>query len=166
MILCYSKVGQTSFYQMVSYGCIHFIDFQNIFPLCTKNWRKINLIQTTWTKSWRLCPQINSIPQSHLDTLNDTFIVDFSIWELNFFIVTEKGVERLTLLSVFSDTHCGWCDCSPYTGVYTCHHLLKGLEKLLEKLSCQLLYPIKNSKSEGGIPLIYSLVTIQCTLHA
>ena len=67
-------------------------------------------------------------PQSHLlYTLNDTFIVDFSTRELNFFIVTEQGVERLTLLSVFSDTRSGWRDCRPYTGVYTCHHLSNTL---------------------------------------
>ena len=55
------KVGRTSCYRMVGYGRVHFILFQNIIFLCMKNWGKIDLFRTTWTRLWRLCAQKNSI---------------------------------------------------------------------------------------------------------
>ena len=49
------KVGRTSYYRMVSYGRVHFIFFQNIIFLCMKNWGKIDLFRTTWTRLWWHC---------------------------------------------------------------------------------------------------------------
>ena len=40
---------------------------------------------------------------SHLYTLNDEFIVDFGIWGMELFVITEQGAERLRLLELFSD---------------------------------------------------------------
>jgi hypothetical protein len=37
MILRLSRVGRTSCEQIVGHGCVHFIFFQNIIPLCVKN---------------------------------------------------------------------------------------------------------------------------------
>ena len=56
-ILRLSRVGRTSCYQMVEYGRVHFIVFQDLIPLFMKNWGKNDLFQTTWTQLYRLCPQ-------------------------------------------------------------------------------------------------------------
>ena len=54
--------------------------------------------------------------QSHyLYTLNDAFILDFSKYELPFFIITEQGMERLNLVKLFFDGR-RMIRMSPYTG--------------------------------------------------
>ena len=61
MMLRLLKVGRTSCYRMVGYGRDHFIFFRIVIFLCMKNWGKIDLFRTTWTRLWRLCAQKNSI---------------------------------------------------------------------------------------------------------
>jgi hypothetical protein len=66
--------------------------------------------------------------RSHiLYTLNDTFIVDFSTQISTLLVITEQGVESLTLSRLFFDNREEKRDCSttnrPYTGAYTSHHL-------------------------------------------
>ena len=51
----------------------------------------------------------------YLYRLNDTFILDFSKFELTFFIITEQGMERLHLIKLFFDSR-GVILKSPYTG--------------------------------------------------
>ena len=53
-----------------------------------------------------------------LYTLNDTFIVDFSNSQLVLFVITEQGVEKLTLNHTFLD-HRAMRGYAPYTGAYT-----------------------------------------------
>ena len=55
----------------------------------------------------------------HLYTLNDTFIVDFSIKDLYFLVITEQGVERIELRRSFVELRPKLK--SPYTGAYTNH---------------------------------------------
>ena len=50
--------------------------------------------------------------------LNDTFIIDFSSRTV-FFVITERGVERLPFDGVFLDEH----KSGRYRGAYTSHHL-------------------------------------------
>ena len=50
MILRLSKVDRTSCEETVCCGRVHFIAFRNIILLCMRNYGKINLFQTTWTK--------------------------------------------------------------------------------------------------------------------
>ena len=59
-----------------------------------------------------------------LHTLNDTFVVDFSRRSrMPLFVITEQGVEKLTLhRQMFSDERKIWRD-TPYTGAYSNHHL-------------------------------------------
>ena len=57
-----------------------------------------------------------------LYTLNDTFIIDFSVNMMHFYVVTEQGVEPLDFRFSFSDSREMWGG-SPYTGAYTNHHL-------------------------------------------
>ena len=60
-----------------------------------------------------------------LYTLNDPFIVDFSHIVPAFFVITEQGVERLSLRGLFSEFR-GMREVRPYTGAYT-NHLLSIL---------------------------------------
>ena len=57
-----------------------------------------------------------------LYTLNDTFIVDFSNYKMTFFVITEKGVEKLVFM-MFIDTRCRNRPNAIYTGAYTNDHL-------------------------------------------
>ena len=60
-----------------------------------------------------------------LHILNDTFVVDFSrSTKMTIFVITEQGVERISLhCHMFSDNREVLRD-QPYTGAYTNHHLL------------------------------------------
>ena len=58
--------------------------------------------------------------RSHiLYTLNDTFILDFSILKPSFFVITEQGVESLIVdfRGMYRES------CTLYTGAYTNHRL-------------------------------------------
>ena len=54
-----------------------------------------------------------------LYTLNDTFIVDFSISQKSFFVITEQGAEMQQIIKIFVPRDLKL----PYTGAYTDHHL-------------------------------------------
>ena len=56
-----------------------------------------------------------------LFTINDTFIVDFSVQMRNFCVVTEKGFKSLPLRREFSEAR--RTETAPYTGAYTNDHL-------------------------------------------
>ena len=58
----------------------------------------------------------------HLYTLNDTFIVDFSIKDMFLIVITEQGMERIQLEGSFVEKRPKHR--SPYTGAYTNHHPL------------------------------------------
>jgi hypothetical protein len=75
---------------------------------------------------------LSNLPSEHLlyrrsaflYSLKDTFIVDFRNIESNFFVITEQGVERLSLYRLFSDSrgnHPGGR--RPYTGSYANRYL-------------------------------------------
>jgi hypothetical protein len=61
-----------------------------------------------------------------LYTLNDTFIVDFSCAKVNFFVITEQGMESLRFDTPFSEHRggLGIKRIKPYTGAFTNSHLL------------------------------------------
>ena len=61
MIPSLSRVGRTSCYQMIDYGRVHLILFQNIIYLCMKSWGKNDLFLTTWTHFYRLWHQKDSV---------------------------------------------------------------------------------------------------------
>ena len=67
-----------------------------------------------------------------LYTLNDTFIIDFSLYNSSLFVITEQGAEKLILSHTFSD-HRVMRGYAPYTGAYT--NLL--LSRLLFSLICR-----------------------------
>ena len=56
-----------------------------------------------------------------LYALNDTFIVDFSSAVTYFTVITERGVEWITLFAFYESRE--MCGSTPYTGAYTNHHL-------------------------------------------
>jgi hypothetical protein len=57
-----------------------------------------------------------------LYTLNDTFIVDFSLSYHSFFVITEQGMEMLRFSKPFFERH-GGVQINPYTGAFPNHHL-------------------------------------------
>ena len=75
------------------------------------------------TCSRRLGQNLSTLPsinpryrRSHLYTLNDTFIVNFSSPESTFLAITEQGVEKLRLMKLFFDGR-KMCKGLPYTGI-------------------------------------------------
>jgi hypothetical protein len=58
-----------------------------------------------------------------LSTLNDPFIVDFSIRYVSLFAFTQQGIETLPFIGPFIEERHGPTRISPYTGTYTNHHL-------------------------------------------
>lgn len=59
--------------------------------------------------------------QQHLYTLNDTFMLDFSLRKQFFTVITEKGRETLIFFALFAESRP--MAIRPYTGAYTIHHL-------------------------------------------
>ena len=90
------------------------------FPLYEKL-REDQLIPDDLNTALAALPSEKYRRRSHvLHTLNDTFIVDFSISQKSFFVITEQGAERLRFLKLFLE----WREVKPpYTGAYTDHHL-------------------------------------------
>jgi hypothetical protein len=75
---------------------------------------------------------LSNLPSEHLlyrrsaflYSLKDTFIVDFSSFESNFFVITEQGVERLSLFRLFFDFRGNPAGGRrPYTGSYANRYL-------------------------------------------
>jgi hypothetical protein len=67
-------------------------------------------------------PIRSSFRSQLLYTLNDTFIVDFSINEEEVIVVTEQAAERLPFMGICFDSREGMG--TPYAGAYINHHLL------------------------------------------
>ena len=61
-----------------------------------------------------------------LYTLNDAFIVDFSSQLMSIMVIHEQGMQRIRLQQIFTDFRDNSKEV-PYTGAYTCYHLLKLL---------------------------------------
>ena len=77
-------------------------------------------VLSTFPRSW---PRYNAGQQ--LYSMNDTFIIDFSICRPSFLVITEQGVDSVLITHwqpLFEDRRGAWMG-SPYTGAYTNHHL-------------------------------------------
>jgi hypothetical protein len=106
-------------------------NLSKFYPLLYEKLREDRLIPDDLDTVLAALPsKIFRFSRCHLfSTFNDTFIVDFSMEQSNLLVVTEQGVERLTLRRLFSAqaNRRERRDCSttnrPYTGAYTSHHL-------------------------------------------
>jgi hypothetical protein len=74
---------------------------------------------------------LSNLPTKHvlyrrsslLYSINESFIVDFSTYQSNIFVITERGVGRLVLHQIFTDNRNLHNNKRPYTGAYTNRHL-------------------------------------------
>jgi hypothetical protein len=94
------------------------------FPVYEKL-REERFVPDDLDRALRILPsaRLNYSRSQILYTLNDTFIVDFSMFESSVFVITEKGVESVSTKNMFWDQRRGKIICPPYTGAYTNHHL-------------------------------------------
>ena len=91
--------------------------------------REENLVSDDLDRVLSTSLSINPNPahRSHiLYTLNDIFIVNFSITTTTLFVVTEKSVQKMELYRIFSDGRGIPTGIRPYSGIYT-NHLLSIL---------------------------------------
>ena len=102
-------------------------------PLCTLSNRYLPLYKKL--REDHLIPDdldafLSTLPSKRLNflrcnlfhTLHDTFIVDFSLVNFYFLVITEQGLGKLSLQKLFFDTR-EMCKHTPYTGAYTNRNL-------------------------------------------
>ena len=85
---------------------LHYLQASNLYSLLYEKLREELLVPDDLDAALSALPSL--CPRYHrrnhlLYTLNDEFIVDFGIWGMELFVITEQGAERLRLLELFSD---------------------------------------------------------------